>query len=201
MATATFQDVGHIYSIDGRIVPSVTQVLTLAGIDDVSRIPRHHLERAAAIGTAVHEACEFLDQDDLELDSLDPLLTGYVLGYQRFKQECGFAPITIEQRGVSVSPEANGLAYGFCLDRIGILDGMEVLIDIKTASKKYGSWTIQTAAYAEAVHFEGARYAVHVAKDGTYKLVPHKDATDFATWRAALTIAHWKLEHGAKIPL
>lgn len=204
-ASASFRAEGHIYELNGRVVPSVTQTLTLAGLDDVSRIPARNLARAAAIGTAVHQACEFLDQDDLDLDSLDPLTVGYVLGYQRFKQETGFSPVTIERRGVAVDPEASGLAYGFCFDRIGILQdgqdqGREVLIDIKTASRKSASWAIQTAAYAEAVEFEGERYAVHVAKDGSYKLIPHQDAADFDTWHAALHLAHWKLAHGAKLP-
>jgi hypothetical protein len=193
---AQFTAEGHVYSLDGRIVPSVTQALALAGIDDVSRVPPHHLKRAAAVGTAVHVACEFLDEDDLDIESLDPAIVGYVLGYQRFKEQRGFSPILIEQRGIV----STGLPYGFCLDRIGILDDKEVLIDIKTASRKQNWWGIQVAAYAEAVEFKGERMAVHVAKDGSYQLIPHEDAADFDAWQAALEIAHWKLAHGSKLP-
>src|ERR1700675_985366 len=67
--TVDFTELGHIYRTDdGVIVPSVSQVLTLAGISDMSGIPQHVLDRARAIGTAVHQACEYLDQDDLDLD-------------------------------------------------------------------------------------------------------------------------------------
>ena len=197
---ATFQSAGHIYQIDGKIGPSVTQVLTLAGLDELAHVPRRFLARAAAIGTAVHQACEFLDENDLDLDSLDPTIVGYVLGYQKFKLERNFEMVTIERRGVTVDPTPGGLAYGFCLDRIGILDGKEVLIDIKTATKKSPSWAIQTAAYAEAVQFEGARLAVHVTKEGSYKLIPHEDTADFDQWHHALATAHWKLVHGTKLP-
>lgn len=201
MATATFRPTGHIYEQDGVIVPSVTQVLTLAGIDDVSHIPLHFLERAAAVGTAVHEACEFLDQDDLDLDSLDPLIVGYVLGYQKFKEECSFVPHVIERRGVSESSE--GLRYGFCVDRLGTLDGKPVLVDIKTSSKPSPSWAVQTAAYAEATNFaenpEGVRLIVHVAKDGGYKLIRQENIYDFHVWGAALKVAHWRLAHGSKL--
>jgi hypothetical protein len=193
---AHFSPEGHVYSLDGVIVPSVTQALTLAGLDDVSRVPAHRLQRAADLGTAVHLACAYLDEDDLDLDSLDPAIVGYVLGYQRFKQQRGFSPVVIEQRGVV----STGLPYGFCLDRIGILDDKEVLIDIKTASRKQNWWGIQVAAYAQAVEFKGERLAVHVAKDGSYKLIPHEDAGDFDAWEAALEIAHWKLARGAKLP-
>jgi hypothetical protein len=196
---ATFQAAGHLYAHEGVIVPSVTQSLTLAGIDDVSRIPRHHLERAAAIGTAVHSACHFLDDDDLELDSLDPKIVGYVLAYQRFKQEHNFTPRVIEQRGVSISPDGD-LPYGFCLDRIGTIGGVELLLDLKTASRRQKWWSIQTAAYAQATNFNGPRFELHLAKDGTYKFNRHPNAGDFRDWLGALIVAHRKLADGAKLP-
>jgi hypothetical protein len=197
MASALFNPIGHVYTHEGRVVPSVTQVLTLAGLDELAGVPRRCLARAAALGTAVHSACEFLDQDDLDLDSLDAEIVGYVLGWQKFKQEHEFSPVVIERRGISAGEEQ--LTYGFCLDRIGILGDREVLVDIKTGSKAAASWAIQTAAYAEAENFDGERMSVHVAKDGSYTLIPHPDENDFAVWHHALEIAHWRLGHGARI--
>src|ERR1700752_2641687 len=100
MASATFTELGHRYEFDGRAIPSVTQVLALSGITDVSKIPPHILERAATLGTAAHVACELLDQDDLDIDSVDPQITGYVLAYQKFRAERGFVPDLIEHRAV-----------------------------------------------------------------------------------------------------
>ena len=197
-ATATFQAVGHVYTHEGRIVPSVTQALSLAGLDELAHVPRKCLERAGAIGTAVHQACEFLDQDDLDLDSLDPEIVGYVLGWQLFKQEHDFSPLMIERRGVSIA-EGGKMAFGFCLDRIGAMGDHDVLLDIKTGSKASASWAVQTAAYADAVEFDGDRMSVHLAKDGSYNIIPHQDGYDFAVWRDALEIAYWRIEHGAKI--
>jgi hypothetical protein len=197
MSTSTFSADRHIYEHEGVVVPSVTQVLTLAGIDDVSRVPLHYLERAAGIGTAVHEACELLDQDDLDLDSLDESIVGYVLAYQRFKQATEFEVVTIEQRGVG---ESGGLHFGYCLDRLGVIGGEPVLVDIKTPSKRSHSWAIQTAGYAEGINHGGRRLIVHVAKDGSYDLVQHCDPRDFFTWQGALAVAHWKLNHGSKLP-
>jgi hypothetical protein len=202
MSTATFSEDRHIYESDGVIVPSVTQVLALAGIDDVSRIPLHHLQRAAGIGTAVHEACEFLDQDDLDLESLDPSIQGYVLGYQRFRAETEFKPAMIEHRTIG---DVDGLKYGMCLDRFGELRGRVTLIDLKTASRKQDAWGIQLAAYAvglsDRIDFPGCqRVNVHLAKDGSYKLIRHEGDSDFEVWWAALRVAYWKLQHGAKLP-
>lgn len=203
MATATFQagtfrERGHVYTHEGRVVPSVTQVLGLAGIDELAHVPRRCLAQAGAIGTAVHQACEFLDQDDLDLDSLDPEIVGYVLGWQRFKQEHDFSPLMVERRGVSIA-EGGKMAYGFCLDRIGAMGEHDVLLDIKTGAEASASWAVQTAAYADAVEFDGDRMSVHLGKDGSYKIIPHQDGYDFAVWRNALEIAYWRLNHGAKI--
>lgn len=196
MASATFAAEGHLYQQDGVTIPSVTQVLALSGIADVSGIPLYRLERAAAVGTAVHAACHFLDEDDLDLESVHPEIVGYVLAYQLFKTDTGFLPRSIEQRGVA---EAGGLRFGYCVDRLGGLDGREALLDLKTGSKQQPSWAVQTAGYADALSHEGPRIAVHLAKDGSYKLVHHEDESDFTTWRAALQVAHWKLNHGGKL--
>jgi hypothetical protein len=194
MATATFASNGHRYEFDGRSVPSVTQVLAISGITDVSKIPQHILDRAAAIGTAVHQACDLLDQDDLDLESLDPLLVGYASAYQRFRQETSFMPELIEHRAVGT---LNGLRYGFCVDRLGQIGEERVLLDLKTSSKAQLSWPIQTMAYSLGLGCIGVRRGVvHLAKDGTYKLLDHLNhESDSAIWEAALAIAHWKLAH------
>jgi len=197
-ATFSFEEIGHRYTTeDGAVVPSVSQCMELSGISDVSGIPAHILERASAIGTAVHQACEFLDQDDLELDSLDPSIVGYVVGYQKFREEHEFIPELVEHRIVA---ELGGMRYGMCVDRVGRFKVSKntILLDIKTSSKPQPSWGIQTAAYAAGLGLDCERKVVHVAKDGTYRLIHHRE-DDLTTWAAALQVAHWRLAHGAKI--
>ena len=199
MASATFTLIGHVYEFEGRIVPSVTQALQLAGLDDLSRAPRHYVERAGAIGTAVHQACHFLDEDDLDVESLDAKIVGYVLAYQRFKEQRNFEPLVIEQRGVSIDPYGC-LPFGFCLDRIGTIGGVEILIEIKTASRRYDWWRIQTAAYAQAVNFTGPRFELHLAKTGTFKFNRHAKDSDFTEWGEVLNTATKMLAEGCALP-
>ena len=197
MSTATFTEFGHVYQQDGVIIPSVSQCLELAGLSDVSMIPAHILERASAIGTAVHQACEFLDQDDLELDSLDPTIVGYVVGYQKFREEHEFIPELVEHRIIA---ELGGMKYGMCVDRVGRFKAAKtaILLDIKTSSKPQPHWAIQTAAYAAGLGLECERKVVHVSKDGNYKLLDQTE-DDLVVWAAVLQIAHWRLAHGTKI--
>ena len=201
MSTATFVEHLHKYEVDGVSIPSVTQVLTLAGISDVSGIPAHILERAGAIGTAVHQATELLDHDDLELDSLDPLIVGYVTAYQRFRSEHEFIPELIEYRTVG---EYAGHKYGMCVDRAGKLDGQYCVMDIKTSSKPRPEWAIQTMAYVLGLsdhpnYQQSHRAAIHLAKDGSYSIIRFSEVMDEITWGACLNIAEWRLRNGAKI--
>lgn len=196
-ATFTFEELRHIYTTDkGEIVPSVSQVLALAGISDVSGIPAHILDRASAIGTAVHQACEYLDHNDLDLDSLDPLIVGYVVGYQKFKEDTGFIPELIEHRMIT---KQGGIAYGMCVDRTGTIKNSKVLLDIKTSAKPQSSWAIQTAAYECALDGVRERLVVQVTKDGKYSKILFTSNADYVVWQSALTVADWKLRNGAKL--
>jgi len=194
-ATASFTERGHVYRDGDQVAPSVSQVLELAGMKP--KLPRGPAARAGQRGKFVHRATQLLDRNELELKSIPETLAGFVLAYQRFKAEKGFVPIGIEERGVA---ELSGMKFGYCIDRVGILENELALIDLKTAATKYAWWEIQTAGYAEAIKHSGPRYVVHLKADGTYKLLPQCDADNFEKWLAALNVAHWKLAHGWKLP-
>lgn len=55
------------------------------------------LAHAAERGQAVHEACWFLDQDDLDEESLDEEIVPYVEAYRRFLREANVEIVEIEQ--------------------------------------------------------------------------------------------------------
>jgi hypothetical protein len=200
-ATLTFEEKGHKYAADGVSIPSVSQVLELSGISDVSGVPEHLLRRAAERGTAVHLACEYLDEDDLDLESLTPEVMPYVVAYQKFREDYHFKAELIEHQMIG---ESEGLRYGMRFDRVGTFNGEErILLDIKTASRAQSSWTIQTAAYvlgfsAVDTHQAPGRAVVHLAKDGSYRVLLHTLDSDFDIWRSALMVAHWRLANGAK---
>jgi hypothetical protein len=199
-AIATFAAQGHRYELDGVPVPSVTQAMALAGLDEYAGVPRRFLERAAAIGTAVHQATHFLDEDDLDLETVSSDIVGYVLSWQRFKATKDFSPIVIERRGISIGA-GNELPFGFCLDRIGVLAGEEILLDLKTAKKRSPFWGVQTAAYCRGANFDGPRACVQLFSNGLPgELIRFPKPDDFDEWDRALGTAHWKLNRGKKLP-
>jgi hypothetical protein len=97
----TFDGARHLYLVQGRPVPSVTQVLHAAGLGaDYSMVPPQVLERKRTIGHFVHKATQYLDDGSLDLASVDPELEPYLAAYQRFLGESGFRPQLIEHRVV-----------------------------------------------------------------------------------------------------
>jgi hypothetical protein len=115
----------HQYFIDGVEVPSVTTILKSAGIID----DRFYTEAGRERGTAVHLACQLLDEDDLDFDSVAEEISGYLKAYQAFKKDSGFKPLKIEEGVYN-----RVYQYAGRYDRLGEIDGKIVLMDIKTGA-------------------------------------------------------------------
>jgi hypothetical protein len=180
----------HTYTLYGRVVPSVTQILKGAGLIDASQ----HSEAAASKGTSIHLACEYEDQNDLADESVTP----YVLAYQRFKRESGVKILELEKvvyhdlynyagrvDRVVAFPDGNG---GFA---------RPAALDIKSGSPAH--WHhIQVAAYSMALGFTGTaeRHVLYLRDDGTYKLDSSHSAVYNDVFRAALTLYSWKKSNG-----
>src|SRR5215471_15111903 len=87
----TFDPERHLYMVEGRPVPSVTQVLHSAGLAaDYSMVRPDVLERKRIIGEYVHKATQYLDEGCLDLKTVDPELQPYLAAYQRFLEESAF---------------------------------------------------------------------------------------------------------------
>ena len=56
--TLEYLDDGHIYLVDGVIVPSITQILKIRFGNKYQSVDRQTLQRASEAGTAVHDAIE-----------------------------------------------------------------------------------------------------------------------------------------------
>jgi hypothetical protein len=79
-------DETHTYLYDGIILPSITQLLKVKFGSKYNNIPKKILERAAEQGTAVHQAIEDYEQQNIETDL--PELHGYKSLKEEYKFEC-----------------------------------------------------------------------------------------------------------------
>ncbi len=203
-AIVTFEEIGHTYAVDGKPVElCVSDVLELAGITGYSDlIPRHVIEHAGAIGTAVHKACHYLDLRELDIDSVDPQIAGYVMGYHKFCQEYEPSwtlieePMAIDELGVAGTADRIGNIWNFS-KQLSQREPELVILDIKTAVKPEKHWGLQLSAYAILACRENyALYVLHLKRDGEFKLLPYTFEPE--VFKAALTVAQWKNKNGSK---
>lgn len=130
----TFDPAGHIYRLraTGEILPSVTQILKAVRVstdfDEIGQMRadiKHAIELKRDIGTAVHQACYFYDDNDLVLESVDPQVRPYLDAWAAFR--AAYPRLTPAKRERLVYSEAYRFAGTF--DGIFLVDG-ETAIDI-----------------------------------------------------------------------
>jgi hypothetical protein len=186
-----FDEASHTYRLEGIILPSITQVLGAVGIthddfyDEASRVR----------GTAVHRACWFLTENDLDWKTVSPGIEPYVRAYERFLKESGFKAIWCEK--AMAHPH---LQFAGTPDLYGTWDGKDkpIVLDIKTGEPGAGA-KAQTAAQAILCRDNGfpvtGRGALRLTKEGTYKVIPYDDPEDEAAFMCALTVVHYRRNH------
>jgi len=185
----TFDPAAHAYRWNNALVPSVTQILR--PLYDFSGIHPAVLENKRQIGTAVHLACELIDQNRLDASSVAPELAGYLVAYREFLAAKKPEWALIESRVY------HPIGFAGTLDRAGDMDGPAIL-DVKTGPES-PAIGVQLAAYLKAANLppNTRRYALHLREDGTYRLVEHADRNDWPTFLSCLNLHNWKARHAA----
>lgn len=190
MAAVEFDAAQHAYTLNGRRVPSVTQVL--APLQDFSRVPRDVLEAARVFGQHVHAACDLHNRGELDWSNLDPALVPYLEAWRRFLADSGVIVIASEMRVVH-----EALGYAGSPDCVLAWGERVVIPDIKSTALVPPTVGAQTAAYArayQAMHEgkEPGRYCIHLLPDGSYKAYPRRDPADWSLFVSCLNIFKWK---------
>ena len=183
MAGFEFDPVAHRYTLDGRVLPSVTQILR--GLDDFSNVPARVLEKARDRGNRVHAACNLAVLGALDENTVDYEVRPYLDQFRKFLRESRFAPTLSEFRVYD-----DKLWYAGTLDLFGDLPGqVDVQIDIKSGAVPRSAGP-QTAAYAHALHARTGiktrkRYVLDL-KPTKYSLPPLTDPNDMAVFKGEL---------------
>ena len=194
----TFDAMSHVYKWDGRVVPSVTQILAAEGLVEMGG-SAEKLAYARDLGTAVHVACELDAKGDLDEDSVAEVVRPYLAAYRRFCADTDFVPTLVEHR---VYHEQ--LGYAGTSDLLGHIRKRRgrarqwVLPDIKSGFKRRATGP-QTAAYWQALpsvarlEAQGChRYGLYLRDDGAYDFVLYDDPNDVHVFNAALQLYFWK---------
>lgn len=190
----SFDPEGHVYKLNGEVIPSCSEILREAGAVDYSHVPGAVLDRAADFGTKVHRLLELEDKGILDQATVDPLIAPVLEAWRKFKadQKVEFFQDWIER------PTFHGLfRYGVTPDRVGLVDRKPVCIEIKTTSTITNAVALQTVAQKMA--YEDItkkavvkRMAVQLKQDGRYKVYEFKEPGDQFVWIGAVNLWWWK---------
>ena len=191
MPELSFQKKGHKYFLDGKEIPSVSELTRFLSREVYGEIDPIALERAAEKGTKIHEATEVLDRNgEVEVDTE---LGGYIEAYMKFRKDHKINWLMLE--GMM---EFNEL-YAGTLDRLGKVDGKLCILDIKT-NKTIGKqhkalYQAQLNLYRLACEQQGVHpdtlYILHLKQNGKYSLINIPFNTELAL--ACITL-HYSLK-------
>ena len=179
----------HTYTLEGVELPSVTQIVRFLSYDVTATAKSWLRDVAADRGTRIHEYCMLYDFGELP-EQIDFDCAGYVKAYIAFCRDYKPDWWCIERIAYA---ERNGTKYAGTVDRVGMIDGEAVIVDIKTGSTK--SAVLNAAQLTGYAGFglipAPALYNLYLSKHGVYEYIPRKPNYD--VFDACLTL-HKSLE-------
>lgn len=200
MRALEFDDVAHIYRVDGEIIPSVTQIIRDAGL---MPDPRFYAPGSAARGTASHSAvalylaAKAAKRDPAVIEAwrqeLHPLIRPRFDAFLLFEKASKFRAEAWEILVHNPIYRYAGRLDLLC--RLGGSRGERWILDIKTGPP--APWhALQSAAYAACRKEKRNRASLHLTKEGDYRFVPHDGPGDLRMFLAAVPVAAWRRNHG-----
>lgn len=187
-----FEKADHSYWFGKTRLIGVSEAIKAAGLKDFSMIKPEVLEHAQKRGTAVHAACHYLDEGDLDWATVSPEVEPYVRAWERFKKETGVELLGIEKPLFHAT-----LGFAGTPDRVVNLYPHKGIIDLKTYAPDVVTG-IQLAGYSylelgqQSPLDAPKRWGLWLKDDGKYQLTEFTDRGDEAVFLSCLTIAKFK---------
>jgi hypothetical protein len=177
-----YHDGTHTYMVDGRVVPSVTQILADQRLIDLTWYTPDGRER----GTAVHKAIANQCRGALCFNNKE--LEPYLEAYNNFQKDCDWVPEIIEQ-------SMGCRFYAGTPDQIGKLNKKPAVLDIKTGGIT-PAVALQLVAYEKLYEKPLKRFSLQLTETGRYILDEHKDKKDPYIWESAVSLWWWRKNRG-----
>ena len=164
-----FREKDHTYLLHGEKIPCVSDLCRFLHKEIYNDAPAWQLEAAAARGTAVHAATQLLDETGTA--QIDGDYAPYLQAYALFLREHSVRWSLIEKP--LYHPED---LYAGTIDRYGMVDDFETLVDIKTTYTVHKPLSrAQMNLYRRMLEARGISvkrlYILQLKKDGTYRFV------------------------------
>lgn len=207
MADLVFDPKTHVYRVNGRIKPHITEVVP----SDYSHVHPDVLEKAQQRGTAAHKATELYDLGTLNWSKLDPKVTPYLEAWVKAinDYEIEFEPEDVERW---LYHPLHGYAGTGDRPRAWIKPPNQKrrlsTVELKTIARMDENVALQTGGQQCAENYRARalgiaetedRWAFQLRADGTYGKPCHY--TDKRHERIFLAYLHtllWEVEHGKR---
>jgi hypothetical protein len=168
----TFDAATHTYRVDGRVIPSVTQILKATGyIND-----RWYTPGSAERGTQIHAETALIDHGFMQIDDYkNTQYYNYLLAWEKFKKEIGIGNFFYIEKPLYSK------RYDFCgtIDRVVKTITGTFILDIKTGVKNK-SHELQLNAYRILMDKDFCNLlCVHIKDNGKYSCEDQKLSNDF----------------------
>jgi hypothetical protein len=198
-----FNETTHTYTIGGRKLPSVTEIIKpLYGMFDF--VDQELLDYKAEVGTAVHKAIELHIKNQLDIESVQSPVFEYFNQYLKWQAQSDWHSDLSEVRISSL------LGYAGTLDIVArnIKTSQTAIIDIKcTAGLNKQAVDLQTAAYAQG-YSEQSKIPASTMRRFSLRLTPekyvfteHNNPADFSVFLAFLKIKQYSTANNLKVKL
>ena len=183
-ARLTFDEATHTYRLDGRVVPSVTQILKRVYPDAYAGIPAAVLDRKARLGTAVHRAIDLFLRDELDELSLHDEVLPYFLCWREWWDSASWDEFASEAQFY-----CDHGGYAGTRDFFGARDSQTWLIDWKITSHPVRTHPIQLGGYHFADVKANRLANLYLSADGSpARLDEHDAARILPDWAATLRV-------------
>lgn len=169
----------HVYRVDGKVVESVTQAISRAGLDPNAGF---YNQAGANRGNDVHYILELFDLEALKIQTVKEEYKGYLKAYNSFRN------FNLPAWNVDgVEQTFYNKEHNFCgtRDRVGSIvwkgKRVQCVLDLKTGPK--ASWHgIQLAGYTLDHRYDRERFGLYLSNNGQFKLHHYTDDGDFTTF-------------------
>lgn len=183
-----FDAASHTYRYAGKVIPSVTQIISALGLYEFDFVSRETLRVAAERGRIVHQCIEWYEAGELDVDSIDDELRGYFDAYLACKAD-----------GILPKPDATecrvfSKTYGYA----GTLDQLFAgwINDIKTGDPD-PAHGLQLSAYWLALYGlmnkPNRLTGTYLRRDGTYKIVDYPYEPQI--WLSCFVDYKWRVQN------
>jgi len=186
----SYDPIEHVYRSKSGRLPGATDVIKTEGLIN----PDWLTEYARWRGKCVHRGVELLNKNELDWETVDVEIKGYLRSYERFLTVTKFQVVGAEE-------DCFSQAFACLPDIWGVLNGHKTIVELK--SGPVPEWAafqtaLQRRALAEDKDFLATkRFGLQLMADGSLsKLRPFEDWNDERRAMGMVEMFHWKKDHG-----